>query len=435
MGSAGNGSTKFAVWSREKKLHRFGNHRHMNQHDDSDLHKQTIVPLAQRWQAVIGRQPTTRMQPLTANVISLPAAGSLHARVQLQAPVARALRQAGQESEEGETQDVGSRSPAGSLPPRVQSPMQVARVARDPAEQRSTVSEEPEAEPSPTTSLRIRRRAPIGNLPERMQTQPNVARALQQMSAEPDSEVAAEPHSAGTPAGDSPQLARRDVLAAVQTMQSVHHPRQRKASTESLEETNRAGVLDARIQGMLAGMLNLRLPAVKVQADAQADAVARGFAADAVAYHDRILFRAGRFAPHTPAGLALLGHELTHIAAAHGQPIAQPGARGGGDAEEAAALHNEARVIQHFAAEPAMPRYPVSPTVSALASPTTTGNQPGPGPVAAPKTALSTRTLPGDGSPQRTSTPDLSPQQLKFIKDAVYRDILDRIRTDFERGA
>jgi len=392
MGSAGNGSTKFAVWSQDKKLHRFGNHRHMNQHDDSDLHKQTIVPLAQRWRAVLGRQPAIRMRPLTASATSLPAALSLHARVQSHAPVARALRQAGQEREEDQTLEVDSQPP-----------------------------------------VHIHRRAPIGSLPEQMQTQPSVACAVRQMDAKPASEVEAEPHPAGVPAGDSPQDARRDFLAAVQTMQSVHHPRQRKSITESLEETDRAGVLDARIQEMLAGMLNLRLPAVKVQADAQADAVARGLAADAVAYHDRILFRAGKFAPHTPAGLALLGHELTHIAAAHGQPIAQPGARGG-DVEEAAALHNETRVIQHFAAEPAMPRYPVSQANSALAS-ATTGNRPGPGPVPAPKTALSTRTLPGNESPQRTSTPDLSPQQLKFIKDAVYRDILDRIRTDFERGA
>jgi hypothetical protein len=34
-----------------------------------------------------------------------------------------------------------------------------------------------------------------------------------------------------------------------------------------------------------------------------------------------------------------------------------------------------------------------------------------------------------------SSVPELTPQQLGALREAIYRDLMDRIRTEFERGA
>jgi hypothetical protein len=66
--------------------------------------------------------------------------------------------------------------------------------------------------------------------------------------------------------------------------------------------------------------------------------------AEALTTGRRIVFGPGRFAPHTPAGLALLGHELSHVGQALAFRAAAGAASASGDAEEAAARSQEERI-------------------------------------------------------------------------------------------
>jgi hypothetical protein len=42
---------------------------------------------------------------------------------------------------------------------------------------------------------------------------------------------------------------------------------------------------------------------------------------------------------------------------------------------------------------------------------------------------------PADDSDALSPSPELTAEQLGALKEAIYRDLMDRIRTDFERGA
>jgi hypothetical protein len=53
---------------------------------------------------------------------------------------------------------------------------------------------------------------------------------------------------------------------------------------------------------------------VRIHTDVAAHRVAAALGADAVTLGREIFFRSGRFDPHSPRGLALVAHELTHVA-------------------------------------------------------------------------------------------------------------------------
>ena len=96
--------------------------------------------------------------------------------------------------------------------------------------------------------------------------------------------------------------------------------------------------------------------------------------------------------------------------------------------EEFAAIENERRVLQH-ARKPAlavnvaaMPREAPSRAVPRAPVPRAASVDRGVAPA------------PGD-SDVLSASPELSAQQLGALKEAIYRDLMERIRTDFERGA
>src|SRR5206468_11121731 len=98
-------------------------------------------------------------------------------------------------------------------------------------------------------------------------------------------------------------------------------------------------VLDQHIASLLSRITQRPLPAVKIYANHAADMLTRAAGADALAYPDRILFRGGAYDPQRPAGLALLSHELTHVAAMRTQlQGARPPDRAAHDAAERTAL-------------------------------------------------------------------------------------------------
>jgi Domain of unknown function (DUF4157) len=187
--------------------------------------------------------------------------------------------------------------------------------------------------------------------------------------------------------------------------------------------------LDPYVQGWLSRLLDLRIPAVRIHTGQAADATARRFNADAVSFGPDIMFRAGRFAPDSATGLGLLGHELTHIARAHSDRFAAPPDRTALDREEAVAIENEKRVLQHATGKRVMTaNIAVAPrehrSTAARRAPT-------------PRAASVDRGVapPTGDSDALSPAPELTAQQLGALKEAIYRDLMDRIRTDFERGA
>jgi hypothetical protein len=191
-----------------------------------------------------------------------------------------------------------------------------------------------------------------------------------------------------------------------------------------------ARTLEPHVQAYLSRLLDLRIPAVRIHTGQAADAAARRLNADAVTFDRSIMFRTGKFDPDSATGLGLLGHELTHVAhAAHTEAdgSAGPSGRAALMREELAALENEKRVLQQAAQKPvvsvpigAMPREP-TPRASRSTS--------------APRAASTDRATGPAAESGLSGPPELSPQQLGALKEAIYRDLMDRIRTEFERGA
>jgi hypothetical protein len=183
------------------------------------------------------------------------------------------------------------------------------------------------------------------------------------------------------------------------------------------------------VRNYLARTLDIRIPAVRIYANQAADQVARHQQADAVAYGRNILFRGGKYDPSTRQGLALLGHELTHVARGEASHPALPN-------EEAAALQNEQRMLDGFHDLPSTPLAapplfgPSSIGTSSPPPPSVPIQQPAP---PTPQTAVTGRSLNEAGGREAGST-SLTAGQMQQIKDAVYRDLMDRIRTEFERG-
>lgn len=108
-------------------------------------------------------------------------------------------------------------------------------------------------------------------------------------------------------------------------------------------------MLDARLKNLLAGILDIRIPAVKIYTNQESDRVAKQHNADAVTYQDKIFFRTNKFNPGEPAGMALLGHELTHVAQERLENQQTKGfaAESRLTAQESEALANEGRILRH----------------------------------------------------------------------------------------
>jgi hypothetical protein len=189
-----------------------------------------------------------------------------------------------------------------------------------------------------------------------------------------------------------------------------------------------ARTLEPQVHGYLSSLLDLRIPAVRIHTGQAADAAARRLNADAVSFGRSIMFRAGKFDPDSAAGLGLLGHELTHVAQAaraESDPSAGSRSRAARARDELAALENERRVLQQATWKPLVTA-PVAPREPTSRAPTA---------APAPRAAAADRGVAPPRPEGVSSAPELTPQQLGALQEAIYRDLMDRIRTEFERGA
>ncbi|WP_325308495.1 DUF4157 domain-containing protein [Longimicrobium sp.] len=97
--------------------------------------------------------------------------------------------------------------------------------------------------------------------------------------------------------------------------------------------------LDAPVRRAMEQRLGHDFGRVRVHSDARAAAAAAGVGARAFTLGSDVVFGAGEYSPHTPAGRRLLQHELAHVVQQSGRPLADGPPRVGrasSDAERAA---------------------------------------------------------------------------------------------------
>ena len=124
--------------------------------------------------------------------------------------------------------------------------------------------------------------------------------------------------------------------------------------------------LDPAVRGPLAGALGAPLHDVAVHADPEAAELAESLDAQAVTIGRHVVFGAGRYAPDTAVGRALLGHELAHVVAQRGGAPGATGAAAERDADRAGALV-AAGLPAHVAPAPAaVARKPASEPVTVV---------------------------------------------------------------------
>jgi hypothetical protein len=185
--------------------------------------------------------------------------------------------------------------------------------------------------------------------------------------------------------------------------------------------------LDPPVRTYLARALDIRIPQVRLYVNQAADQVTRQWQADAVTYGRNILFRTGKYDPATRLGLGLLGHELTHVAQeerANREPSRLPAPNTLVQAERDA-LQNEQWMLDRLS----RPDTGI-PTASVAGAGASRLSLP-----SSPRTAASARPVSdADGLRASPAVSTLTAAQLQQLKDTIYRDLMDRIRTEFERG-
>ncbi len=254
----------------------------------------------------------------------------------------------------------------------------------------------------------------------------------------------------------------------------VHYPElysginNKENDIETESERSSYFYLDNSLKNFLAGILDIRIPSMKIYANQASDMLAKQFNADALTYDDKIFFKTGKYDPRDKRGVALLGHELTHAVQLRMQNQNSPERTIAGHGyEEQEAINNEKRVLHYFSSSelsgrnekllnrnpgssylieprfdseayrgyknPASTNYPASTDTSG--NPTSI-NKSHYTQTQSLRTALTSRdlSLPPETNTNSNSTFQLSEQHFRLIKDEVYRDIMNRIRIEFERG-
>ena len=193
---------------------------------------------------------------------------------------------------------------------------------------------------------------------------------------------------------------------------------------------DRGEPLPERPRAAIEQVLGVPFGDARIHTGAEAAALAGALRADAITIGDEIFFGAGKARFDTDEGLALLGHELTHVAQARGvqpaplppraprRPTLAPAAPGDAQPDEGEALHVE-RTLLALLAPPAI-QAPVGAPVAA---------PPGGARPAAPAgiaTAAADRTL-GEHSAGTMPAP-VGQQHEPPDLDALARQVYDRLR-------
>jgi hypothetical protein len=191
--------------------------------------------------------------------------------------------------------------------------------------------------------------------------------------------------------------------------------------------------LDNATEDLLSRWFGRRVPSVTVHTGDVTDRLLRRRHAEAMTSGRDIVIRTEKYDVQRPAGLALLAHEVTHV---FQQERAGPGSAPT-ESAEGTALANE-RYVRDWAPRglalnsglPPMEYrpQPASPPAASFMAPAAPA-------VAPPQFAEEGRPIDAPVPPLSPPATNLNSMELRRIQDAVYRDLLIKIRTDFERGS
>lgn len=164
--------------------------------------------------------------------------------------------------------------------------------------------------------------------------------------------------------------------------------------------------------------------------------------AEAVTVGRDVFFEPGRYRPHEPVGFGLLVHEATHVRHAMTPDAAwQRATASGVRDEEDDAIRREQEVIEHRQSlrpsteisrrgdQHAATAASIATTTNAKTEATSPGSVSQTSSASQPMAAMPGRTAP----PQ--AVPEVSKADLDAMREKIYRDLMGRIRSEFERGA
>lgn len=206
-------------------------------------------------------------------------------------------------------------------------------------------------------------------------------------------------------------------------------------------------ILESSVQAFLSRILDLRVSGIKIYNNTLADTLVKKYDADALTYPNKILFRLGKYNPKTMAGLALLGHELTHLEQFNGQNESSVSENVTAKVEDQA-LANEAKIFGYILAEQNYSEQTrslgINPQRDIFIDSSAKTTQPPSVKVKdmgesspVPKTALPERNinLPLSEAQSMKEVASISAMELNLIKEEVYRDLKQRLQIEFERGS
>lgn len=199
-------------------------------------------------------------------------------------------------------------------------------------------------------------------------------------------------------------------------------PRDKLAPVAEEEQPEAGRELSGLTREHLRQLLGRGAEELRVHEGSDADRFSRQNRADAVTVGRDVYFRKGRFQPEEPRGFALLAHEATHVVEAMTPGASWRRATQAGVAEEESrALAREQQLLTwQRQLPPAQERSAVA--ASTLEASTTS-------PVQRPMKAEA------DRAPVAPAAAPSQGPSMDEIRKTLYRDILNQIRVEFERGA
>ncbi len=188
--------------------------------------------------------------------------------------------------------------------------------------------------------------------------------------------------------------------------------------------------IDPEVRSRLQSVVGPGVEAVRVHRGEHADAFAREHRADAVTVGTHVYFRRSRFRPCEPEGFALLAHEASHVLEAMRPGSSWRRATEAGVAvEEQTAVAQEQRVLRQTRPAPWVVRrlFP-----QGLSQPPVSESRPAASasPAIRPMAAAEGRPADTTTTPEAPTAPNLDD-----LRRTLYRELMETIRSDFERGA
>lgn len=208
-----------------------------------------------------------------------------------------------------------------------------------------------------------------------------------------------------------------------------------KRDNQEKAQSEQSTILPLKIQELFSKWLKLRLPAIRIYQGSLSDKFLKARHADAMTNDRDIYFQKGKFDLKSVRGLGLLGHELTHSAQQQPEDWQNSSSKYNTEQMERTALDNERFVVQRSKIQdqftnlsPMLTSVPPSGSLSAIQ----TGNV-----SSTPMFADSSRNVGEfqDLSSETLNMSLLSENEMMRIKDEIYRDLMMRIKVEFERGA